>query len=385
MRILFCGLSGIPNKASASINRYMAIAQAMSTGNEIIFINRFALFKESDHISTDQDNSFRILEATGTKYRPPSFFKRNMLKWSSFFFEYQTIAKIHKERKIDWLNIYTQYFAILLFYSLLSKGFKFKTILHYVEFRSKVKNRNWLHRFNDLLFDRWAVHLCDKIIPISTTLNNHILSLQPTAQTLIIPPICDFKYFETINPEQSDTRYFVFCASKSYDEVFLFIIECFLQLSHLYEINLHLVINGEILNQKVKQLLDLHKDRIFVFSNLEYKQLISKYKGSLAQLIPLRNTIQDSARFPQKICEFLASNRPIITTGIGEINHYFTDQLNAIVADDFEISNYSDKMEWALTNPDQLQRITNTSYILGYTHFDIQSYASKIQNFLSPS
>lgn len=385
MRILFCGLSGIPNKASASINRYMAIAQAFSMNNEIIFINRFALFKENEQLIQDQNNTFKIIEATGTKYRPRSFFRRNILKSISFIFEYQTIRKINKEQKIDWLNIYTQYFGILFFYHLLSKLFSFKTILHYVELRTGVIKRNWLQHINDALFDRFSVFLCDRIIPISQTLNNHILRRKQTAKTFIIPPICDFKYFESIKPEINDKKYFVFCASKSYDEVFLFIIESFLKFKNGHEVNLHLVVNGEINNKKVNQLLEENKDTIFVFTHLEYQKLIAKYKGSLAQLIPLRNTIQDSARFPQKICEFIASNRPIITTGFGEINHYFTDKLNALVAAEYEVNSFSKEMEWVLNNPEKLQTITTNSYILGAKHFDTMGYGPKIESFLISS
>ena len=383
MRILFCGLSGIPNKASASINRYMAIGQSLASNNEVIFINRYPLFKEIEEHSNEPNNSFKVIDATNIKYRPPSFIKRNFLKLASFLFEYRAIRKINKEKKIDWLNIYTQYFGILLFYYFLSKIFNFKTILHYVEFRSKFIARNWLYRINDLLFDKIAVFLCDKIIPISNTLNRHVLSLKHTASTLVIPPICDFKYFDSIKPEISEKRYFVFCASVSYQDVFLFIIESFLKLGNLEEVNLHLVINnGELTNQTIKHLIEANSEKIFVFSHLEYTKLISKYKGSLAQLIPLRDLLQDSARFPQKICEFLASHRPIVTTSFGEINHYFIDNLNAIVATDYKINTYSKKMEWVLFNPDKLQTITSNSYILGCNHFDIQVYSSKIENFL---
>ena len=383
MRILFCGLSGIPNKASASINRYMALGQAMSSNNEVIFINRFPLFKESEHQSHDANHSFRIIDATNIKYRPDSFIKRNFIKIVSFIYEYKTIKKLNKEQKIDWLNAYSQFFGILLFYYFLAKLFNFKTILHYVEFRTKFKKRAWLYRINDFLVDKFAVFLYDKIIPISTTINSYILTLKHSAHTLIVPPICDFKYFDSIKPEITGNRYFVFCASVSYQDVFLFIIESFLKLKNPQGINLHLVINGKITNNSVNQLLKANAERILVFSQLEYKELIAKYKGSLAQLIPLRNSLQDSARFPQKICEFLASNRPIITTGFGEINLYFIDNLNAIIAKDYEINNYSEKMEWVLNNPDKLQTIADNSYLTGCIHFDIQCYSTKIQEFLA--
>lgn len=361
----------------------MAIGKALTSNNDIIFINRFPLFKETEHQSHESSNSFKVIDATNTKYRPRSFIKRNLIKLTSFIFEYRVIRKINKEQRIDWLNVYTQYFGILIFYYLISKIFHIQTILHYVEFRSKFRVKNWLFRINDFLFDKYAVSLFDKIIPISTTLNNYVLTLKQTANTLIIPPICDFKYFDSIKPETTDKRYFVFCASVSYQDVFLFIVQCFLKLGNIEEVNLHLVINGELTDPTIKQLLEANKKSIFVFSNLEYNQLIAKYKGSLAQLIPLRNSLQDSARFPQKICEFIASRRPIVTTGFGEINHYFIDNQNAVVATDYQIENYSNKMKWVLNNPNRLEAIANNSYLLGCNHFDSQGYSSKIEKFLT--
>lgn len=380
MRILFCGLSGIPNKASASINRYMAIGQALSEKHEIIYINRFPLFSINNNQSSEE-NAFRVIDATNTKFRPASFFKRNILKHTSFIFEFNTIRKLNKEKKIDWLNIYTQYFGILLIYYAFSKLFKFKTILHYVELRSGFNDRSFLYRINDLLFDKIGIFLCDKIIPISTTLNNYIFSLRPKAKTLIIPPICDFDFFAAIKPENINHQYFVFCSSISYEEVILFVIQSFLSIKNK-EVALHLVINGKIENEKINQLIEANSNSIYLFSNLKYEDLIAKYKGALAELIPLRNTIQDCARFPQKICEFLASNRPIITTSYGEINNYFQDEKNAIISKEYEVESFSDKLDWVIDHQDELMSISQESYITGYKHFNIKSYSSIIDDFL---
>jgi glycosyltransferase involved in cell wall biosynthesis len=381
MRILFCGLSGIPNKKSAPINRYMAIAQAMSVGNEIIFINRFPLYDVITR-QIDENEPFKIIDATNCKYRPKSFLKRNLLKVTSFFQEYLLIKKLNKEIKINWLNIYTQFFGICFFYIILSKIFRFKTILHYVEFRSEIKGRSLLFKLNDYLFDHYAVYLCDRILPISSFINNHTLELKPKASTLVIPPICDFEYFDFFEPELSDKKYFVFCGSAGYVGIIQFIIESFLMIQEKNEINLQLVINGKITNQTILQLIEANKDRILIFSGLEYNVLIAKYKGSLAQLIPLRDTIQDCARFPQKICEYLASGRPIVTTNFGEIPHYFIDGKEAVISDEFNTTSFSKKLEWVLENQEKVKVISENSYALGLNLFNTKSYTSRFEKFL---
>ncbi len=384
MRILFCGLSGIPNNSSAPINRYLAIAQALSDNNEVIFINRIPIISEENQLNWKNLNNIKIVDATGIKYRPKSFLKRNWLKLNSFRFEYKVISRLNKEKEIDWLNVYTQFFSISLFYFLLSKLFHFKIVLHYVEFRSEIKSRNFLYRINDYLFDKYSFSLCDKIMPISTFLNDHVKGIKPNSQTLIIPPLCDFVYCNSISSEIANRKYFVYCGSASYEEVLLFIIQSFLQIDHKKEVDLHLVISGKITNAIITNIIEENNESIKIFSKLDYEKLIAKYKGSLAQLIPLRNTIQDRARFPQKICEYLASKRPLITTNFGEMPHYFVDNENAIIADNFTLESFASKLQWAVNNQSQLVKIANESYKTGCNSFDINSSKLKLENFLNP-
>lgn len=382
MRILFCGLSGIPNSSSAPINRYVSIAEAMSANNEIIIINRIPIFDEETQQNSEWNNSFRIIEATGVRYRPKTFLKRNFLKLFSFLFECNKILQLNKEKKIDWVNVYTQYFGIYFFYFLLSKILHFKIILHYVEFRSRIKGRNITLRINDYFFDNYAFFLCNKVIPISTFLNNRILKIRPDIKTIIIPPICDFIFFDSIIPESTESKYLVYCGSANYDEVILFTIESYLKIIDRSNIDLHLIINGRITNPKILELIESNKNRILIFSRLSYKRLIAKYKGSLAQLIPLRDTVQDYARFPQKICEYLASGRPIVTTNFGEIPNYFEDGKNAIVASGFDTDTYSQKLLWVINNPNKLDCISENSYSTGVRLFNTNSYNLKLEKFI---
>ena len=135
MRILFCGQSGNPSNRSATLNRYTAIAKAMSIDNEIIFVNRIPLLSVSDTIV---NFDFEVIEATPFKYRQNSFILRNLLKEFSPFFEFRKIVKLNKKTKVDWVNVYTPYFGLCLFYYFVSKFLKsFKQFQH-----THFKNQN---------------------------------------------------------------------------------------------------------------------------------------------------------------------------------------------------------------------------------------------------
>ena len=51
--------------------------------------------------------------------------------------------------------------------------------------------------------------------------------------------------------------------------------------------------------------------------------MYNEFFNSEALLIPLRNTIQDIARFPNKLSEYVGVSGLIITTDVGEIKDYF--------------------------------------------------------------
>jgi glycosyltransferase involved in cell wall biosynthesis len=379
MRILFCGKSGYPSSNNASINRYVSIAEAMSYENEIIFINRIPLL-ENNYFSNK--TKFKVIDVSNQKYRPKNFLKRNLIKLLSPLFEFQTIWRLNKVKKIDWVNVYTDYFGICLFYFILSKIFKFKTILHYVEIRSEFNNQNLFLKLNHFLYDNISMFLFDRYLPISRFLNEHLKEKNGNAKTLIIPPICDFDYFKKINiSNEFNEIYFLYCGSTAYSEVIFFIIDSFENMKQEKSINLYLVLNG-IISDELKALLEQKKENIKVFSNLEYNKLIGLYKNALALLIPLRNTTQDEARFPQKICEYIASEKIIISTNYGEVMHYFEDMNNALIADQYNETIYAKKMEWAVHNISNLRELEKVSYKTGKKYFDIIAYKESINDLL---
>lgn len=379
MRILFCGKSGYPSCNNASINRYTSIAKALSYDNEIIFINRIPLLDDKNF---SNEAEFNVIDVCNQKFRSRNFLKRNLIKLFSSIFEFQTIWRLNKEKKIDWVNVYTDYFGLCLFYFILSKIFKFKIILHYVEIRSEFNNLNLFLKINHFLFDNYSMFLFDCYLPISLFLDEHLKEKNKDANTLIIPPICDFDYFKNIKiTNDFKETYFLYCGSIAYSEVVFFIIDSFEKVKKDIDVKLYLVLNG-IISEELKELLGRKKQSIEVFSNLDYITLITLYKNALALLIPLRNTPQDKARFPQKICEYLASEKIIISTNYGEVKHYFEDMNNALIAADYNIKDYAKKMEWAANNISNLQELEDAAYKTGKKYFDIMAYKDSLNELL---
>ena len=101
-----------------------------------------------------------------------------------------------------------------------------------------------------------------------------------------------------------------------------------------------------------------------------------------ALLIPLRPTIQDEARFPHKIGEYLASGNPVIATNYGEIKYYFEDKKNMLIADDYDIKKFAAKMKYVLEFPNEAKVIGLKGKEVALENFNYKTFGAKIDNFL---
>ena len=62
--------------------------------------------------------------------------------------------------------------------------------------------------------------------------------------------------------------------------------------------------------------------QVKVFRNVNHSDIPGHYKPAKALLIPMRPTLQDAARFPHKIGEYVASGNPMISNNFGEVACY---------------------------------------------------------------
>src|SRR6185369_11676899 len=123
---------------------------------------------------------------------------------------------------------------------------------------------------------------------------------------------------------------------------------------------LYLVVNGsKEQKDKLDDYLRLNsqKSKIKIFSNLEQDKLEAYYNNATGLLIPLRPTIQDEARFPHKIGEYLASGNPVISTNYGEVKFYFKDMHNMLIADSYDINQFAEKMRFVIDNISEVKKI----------------------------
>ncbi len=102
-----------------------------------------------------------------------------------------------------------------------------------------------------------------------------------------------------------------------------------------------------------------------------------------ALLIPLSPTLQDIARFPHKIGEYLASGNPVISTDYGEVNHYFNDMENMLLAETYDINVFAEKMQFVINHPEESKDIGLKGKESCSKKFDYRNLAEPLNNFLN--
>ncbi len=388
MKMLFLGVTGFPlGEASAQKSIYMCKSLADAGVDITMICKKSVLSHDIDFDSKGIYEGFSFVFTSGTPYKSKKFIVRNYNKIKGFINEFRFVRKSNKESNVDAAIIYTRAFLNVVLYKLYSKIFNFKIIVNYGELRSKINfsNISLSLKINDYLFDKYIFYLADGFLPISNYLIDVINEKNQKVPYLKIPPLCDYSLFESHNRRLGGDPYFLYCGSLGYYEIVKFILEAYKKMQN-NDFSLYLLVHGS--SERMAHLKDYigkifeDQEKIKLFSDLPYEELVDLYNNAYALLIPLRSNIQDVARFPHKIGEYCATGRPIITTRIGEVNNYFKDSESAYIASEYNVELFSSKMTEASANPELATKIGDEGKKIGLEHFNYKSYGKKLMDLV---
>lgn len=388
--VVYLGESGFPI-GLAAIQKTILLGKALlANGARLTVINRKGKFKPGQPVQVETEGEYdgiHYIYTSGSVYKPEGFFKRNLMKLKGIYREYRYLRQLAKKGDLDAGIISCRDFVQVALYRLYSKILGFPIALLYVEFASAMQHRQGLlTKINDYLFDNFMVKRMDAALPISELLADNFRKVAPGKPIFKIPVICDFEPFDQPRREGRDS-YFLYCGALDYKEVVDFILEAYDKMPGHSDVKLHLLVSGGKKSQYEQLDADIRKmkkaDKVRVFSNVPYSELIDLYVNAIGLLIPLRPTLQDAARFPHKIGEYTAAANPIITTRVGEVPHYFEDGKTALVADNYDAAEYAAKMKFVADHPQEAVRIGEQGKELGLREFNYINYGPRLKAFLA--
>jgi len=388
--IVHLGLSGFP-RGLAEIQKQKLLSKALLGARaKVTVISRRGIHEPHlrDVIPpTGCAEGITYLFASGSSIREDQFLKRNILKLVGLFNEFRFLWSMARHRELDAAIVSSMSAVDIMYYNFLALILGFRFILNYVELNSSMKGReNICLRFNDMIFDRFAAKIADAVLPISNVLMAHAQNVSPGKPMLKVPALTGVAAFD-IDRRPDREVYFLLCAAIGYIEIILFSLRAFERVYDKHpKVFLYLVVNGptEAVQQLRNEIAGSRAcQNIRAYSNLSDEELLQKYVDAVGLLIPLRPTLQDRARFPQKIAEYAATGNPIITTNYGEVRNYFVDRQSALIAGEYDVNQFAERMLFVLEHPLQAEAIGAAGRKVAEQEFDYHVYGERIRTLIT--
>lgn len=381
LSVCVLGLQGYPGSFSAKINRYLSINKILAlSGSRVLVVNK----EFSREVTLEQFDNGGQIEAITTLRRPvKSYTLASYLRKMTSLLDLFAILRHNGLRRIDFIIVYTYSVNSFFWFYLYSKIFRSKLILDYVERRSEMEIRKkfFSFRLNDYLFERYAFRFLDGAFVISDYLRKELLKFMDEKRIYTLPPLCDFKKFNS-QATEAESKYLLYCGTTDYRKVADFIVDAYNKSGINDQFKLVIVLSGD------PEVVFFYRKKLKPNPNIEFyttiprEELIQKYKGATALLIPMRPVAQDMARFPQKVSEYVASGRVIVSNAIGEIGRYFKHNENALLAPDYDVDDYASLLKEMADGVYDLDRIATNAYKMGRQLFDETSHVEPLSRFL---
>ncbi len=307
---------------------------------------------------------------------------------TSWIFNLPKLAKDLKSNKKSTYNNFiileSPDYHIFLLYVLLAHLLRFKILIIAHEWGPTILSTHPLRKPSVYLFSKTFGYFVDGILPISEFI---IQKIQHFKRPYIKIPITAEYNSISIRKNSVGEKYFLYCVYAAYKRVIFRIIDAYVKYSTDVKTDTKLILvlsgNDEQISTIKDYIKQVGKERnIYIKNKVPFIELMDLYANALALIIPLDpNSLQDEARFSQKIAEYLSSGSPIISNNVGEIKYYFEDKKNIILCD-YSADGFMDAFKWVTHNPDKAKRIGINGFNLGKINFDYRELGDKLHNFM---
>ena len=379
MNVYFVGIGGTSKLSRACDVRLTFFANAIARQNKVIIVNRYISANRFVGSSSNLEEGIEYLDII--KPRNTNGAVSHILYLLSVLIEPFFLIWLNRRKHIDIFHLYSDRYIDFLFYHILSRLFGAKLVYQYVEYNSCLPSNRFFQRLNYKWTDSKGPKYWDGVIAISSFLETQALSVNPKLTSIRIPPLCDFELFEAIGNGVSpiEGKYLLYCGSIKYVEAIDLIATSYRKSLCSKEFKLVMVLSGD--KEIVNAFENKNRD-IEVRTNLPYDNLVCYYKNADFLLIPLQDSTRDIARFPNKVCEYLASHGIMISTQVGDINTIFTNGSSAILASSFTVDAFTKVFDDIVNGKYDKEQIKQEAYLVGKEYFDITSYITPLQKFL---
>jgi peptidoglycan/xylan/chitin deacetylase (PgdA/CDA1 family)/glycosyltransferase involved in cell wall biosynthesis len=124
-------------------------------------------------------------------------------------------------------------------------------------------------------------------------------------------------------------------------------------------------------------------DDLVLMGCVDERTLESSYKMGAALLLPLPNDDRSRTRLPNKLGEYLASGRPVVTGRIGDLTAFLEDGVNAYLSEPGDEAGFAAKMLDVLQNPAKAAGIGAAGQQACFAHLDYRAHVTRLAAFFA--
>lgn len=303
--------------------------------------------------------------------RPHNFFAKFVDEFLTFFNLLAKLFSLLKNRSNTIILIYNNELQSNIIIYLFCKIAGIKVVTFVPEFYGKyVFAGSFLRQLKwyGFLFNFYFLNkLSYKLIVFSFYLKEQYLNKGYKETDIIVQPnLTDFDYWEMQNSVKSYTIGYSGSPSIKDGLHDLFTAISILKKKAIH-VNLLVIGDSPFGNSLIPDLKlvckDLGIDDSISFTGLVELDVVKKMLAECEILALTRpSTIQTQAGFPTKLGEYFASKKQILVTNFGDIERYFKNDIDVVMAQSGDVEQIAEKIKWMIENKSDAETIMKNGY-----------------------
>lgn len=251
----------------------------------------------------------------------------------------------------------------------------------------------WWQRFKVFFYER-QFKLIDKFFTGIVVLSNFLkeqaikYGVQNT-KILLMPHFIDIQFFTSGNviTEQKSSKTIIgFCGTPVEFNGILDLLEAFKIVNNKQE-NVELLIIGDP-SENIKRLIDkqtlISRHQNITYTGYLQKEDVKVNLNNCSILVnPRKSGRIAEAGFPTKLGEYFACKKPVVTTNVGDVNRYFTNKVELMIAESDNPEDLARNIIWLIQHPKEKAIIAINGYNWATKNLDYISNAQKLYAFIS--
>lgn len=202
------------------------------------------------------------------------------------------------------------------------------------------------------------------------------------AKCEIVPITVEYDRFNIEKTDSIFGKYIAYCGNMLEEDGVSILIKAFNIIASKHS-DINLVLAGNLANNPgLKDLVDNLgiSGRVIFTGFINRDDIPSLMVNALVLALASPECIRSTVSMPIKIAEYLATGNPVVVTGLGEINRYLIDGVNAYLSKPDSEKDFAEKLDSALSNYEESKRIGSRGKRVAYDNFRSASAVIRIES-----